>query len=225
MEIPPFAGLHDSLGKGTIPIIDHSSHIKEGEGIMIGKSAFGKLAKLLSCGVLAILLSGGTAFAAEFSADMVMKGPDGQGMSGKVFVKGQKIRQEMDQDGEKMITILRLDRKLSWVIMPDEKVYMEMKMRESAEDPSLVEKADPARIRRLGKETVNGFICEKIQVTEKGTVITQWLSEELGWPIKGEVKGPEGISTHEYKNIGKGGVSETLFEIPAGFQKMSVPGM
>jgi hypothetical protein len=162
------------------------------------------LAKLLSCGVLAILLSGGTAFAAEFSADMVMKGPDGQGMSGKVFVKGQKIRQEMDQDGEKMITILRLDRKLSWVIMPDEKVYMEMKMRESAED---------------------GFICEKIQVTEKGTVITQWLSEELGWPIKGEVKGPEGISTHEYKNIGKGGVSETLFEIPAGFQKMSVPGM
>lgn len=192
---------------------------------MIGKSAFGKFGKFLSCGVLAIFLAGGTAFAAEFSADMVMKGPDGQGMSGKVFVKGQKIRQEMDQDGEKMITILRPDRKLSWVIMPDEKVYMEMKMRESSEDPTLAEKADPAKVKRLGKETVNGFVCEKIQVTDKGTVVTQWLSTELGWPIKGEVKGPEGVSTHEYKNIKKGGVSEALFEIPAGFQKMSVPGM
>jgi hypothetical protein len=39
------------------------------------------------------------------------------------------------------------------------------------------------------------------------------------------VKGPGGVSTHEYKNIRKGGVSDALFEVPAGFQKMSVPGM
>lgn len=192
---------------------------------MMGKPAFGKLGKFLSCGVLAILLAGGTALAAEFSADMAMKGPDGQGMSGKVFVKGQKIRQEFDQDGEKMVTILRMDRKLTWILMVDEKAYMEMKMKESAEDPKLVEKADPAKVKRLGKETVNGFVCEKIQVTDKDVVITQWLSTELGWPIRGEVKGSEGVSTHEYKNINKGGVADALFEIPAGFQKMSVPGM
>ena len=192
---------------------------------MTRKPVFKQFGKILLTGILATLLAGGAAFAAEFSADMVMKGPDGQGMTGKVFVKGQKIRQEMDQDGEKMITILRPDRKLSWVIMPDEKVYMEMKMKESAEDPTLAEKADPAKVKRLGKETVNGFACDKIQVTEKDTVITQWLSTELGWPIRGEVKSPEGVSTHEYQNIRKGGVSDALFEIPSGFQKMTVPGM
>ncbi|MFA0887945.1 MAG: DUF4412 domain-containing protein [Synergistales bacterium] len=192
---------------------------------MIGQSSGRMFRRVLFAGTLALLLTGGSALAAEFSADMAMKAPDGSGMTGKVFVKGPKIRQEMTPDGEKMITILRLDKKLSWVLMPDEKVYMEMKMRESAEDPSLVEKTDPAKVRRLGKETVNGFVCEKIQVTEKSTVITQWLSEELGWPIKGEVKAPEGLSTHEYKNIKKGGVSDALFEIPSGYQKMSVPGM
>ena len=192
---------------------------------MIGKPGFKAFGKAFFAGMVAILLAGGVACAADFSADMVMKGPDGQAMSGKVFVKGQKIRQEMEQGGEKMVTILRLDKKLSWVVMTDQKVYMEMKMRESAEDPALVEKTDPAKVRRLGKETVNGFVCEKIQVTDKGTVITQWVAEELGWPIKGEAKTPEGLSTHEYKNIRKGGVSDTLFEIPQGFQKMAVPGM
>jgi len=224
MAIPPLAGLHDSPWKGTIPIIDHIRLIKEGEGIMIGKSVLGKLGKFLSYGVLAILLAGGTALAAEFSADMVSEG-GGQAMTGKVFVKGEKIRQEFDQDGEKMVTILRMDRKLTWILMVDEKAYMEMKMKATAEDPKLVEKADPAKVKRLGKETVNGFICEKIQVTEKDAIITQWFSEELGWPLKGEVKGKEGTFTHEYKNIRKGGVSEALFEVPAGFQKMSVPGM
>ena len=192
---------------------------------MIGKPGSGKLGRVLLSGMLAILLAGGSALAAEFSADMVMKAPDGGSLSGKVFVKGQGIRQELSQGGEKMVTILRMDRKLSWVLMVEEKVYMEMKMKESAEDHSLAEKTDPAKVRRLGRETVNGFDCEKIQVTENGTVITQWFSEELGWPIKGEVKGPGGVSTHEYKNIRKGGVSDALFEVPAGFQKMSVPGL
>lgn len=192
---------------------------------MTGQSFGRRLRRALFAGMLAIFLAAGAAQAAEFSADMVMKAPDGSGMTGKVFVKGQKIRQEMTQDGETVITILRLDRKLSWVLMPEEKAYMEMKMRESAEDPSLVEKADPTKVRRLGKETVNGFVCEKVQVTDKGTVVTQWLSTELGWPIKGEVKAPEGVSTHEYKNIRKGGVSDALFEVPSGYQKMSVPGM
>jgi len=192
---------------------------------MKGRFCVKAAGRILLTAALAIVLSAVAASAAEFSADMVMKGPDGQAMSGKVFVKGQKIRQEIQQDGERVITILRMDKKLSWVLMVDEKVYMEMKMQKSAEDPSLVEKTDPAKIRRLGKETVNGFVCEKIQVTEKDAVITQWISEELGWPIKGEAKTPEGVSSHEYKNIRKGNVPDDLFEVPKGFQKMTVPGM
>ncbi|NLI96680.1 MAG: DUF4412 domain-containing protein [Synergistaceae bacterium] len=192
---------------------------------MIGRFCVKRAGRILFVAALVLVLSAALAAAAEFSAEMVMKGPDGQAMNGKVFVKGQKIRQEMQQDGETVVTILRVDRRLSWILMVDEKAYLEMKMRESSEDPSLVEKTDPAKVRRLGKETVNGFLCEKVQVTDNGTVVTQWISEELAWPIKGEVKSPKGISSHEYRNIRKGGVSDSLFEIPPGFQKMAVPGM
>jgi len=192
---------------------------------MIGRFCVKRAGKILFAAALVLVLSAALAAAAEFSAEIVMKGPDGQAMNGKVFVKGQKIRQEMQQDGETVVTILRVDRRLSWILLVDEKVYMEMKMKESSEDPSLAEKSDPAKVRRLGKETVNGFVCEKVQVTDQGTVVTQWISEELAWPIKGEVKSPEGTSTHEYRNIRKGGVSDSLFEIPPGFQKMAVPGM
>ena len=192
---------------------------------MIGKRFTRKFLAGIFAALVSSLLLGGAALAAEFSADMVMKSPDGETMAGKVFVKAGKIRQEFDNDGEKMVTILRPDKKLSWVLMVEEKAYMEMKMKPSAEDPALVEKADPVKVKRLGNETVNGFVCEKIQVTEGSTVITQWLSKELGWPLKGEVKAPEGVSTHEYKNIRKGNVADSLFELPSGYQKMALPGM
>lgn len=192
---------------------------------MIGKRFTRKFLAGIFAALVSSLLLGGAALAAEFSADMVMKSPDGETMAGKVFVKAGKIRQEFDNDGEKMVTILRPDKKLSWVLMVEEKAYMEMKMKPSAEDPALVEKTDPVKVKRLGNETVNGFVCEKIQVTEGSTVITQWFSKELGWSLKGEVKGSEGVSTHEYKNIRKGNVADSLFELPGGYQKMALPGM
>ena len=192
---------------------------------MTGKPFAKPFLKGAFAALVSLLLFGGAALATEFSADMVMKSPDGETMAGKVFVKAGKIRQEFDNDGEKMVTILRPDKKLSWILMVEEKAYMEMKMKPSAEDPTLVEKADPVKVKRLGNETVNGFVCEKIQVTEGSTVITQWLSKELGWPLKGEVKTPEGVSTHEYRNIRKGNVADSLFELPSGYQKMVLPGM
>lgn len=184
----------------------------------------GSFKKFLAAVTLVLSLAT-LASAAEFSADMVTKG-GGQEMTGKVFVKGQKIRQEFGGSGaDAMISIVRMDRKVTWVLMPQEKTYMEMPMKESPEDPALIEKADPAKVKRLGKETVNGFVCEKIQVTEKDAVFTQWLSMELGWPIKGEGASPEGSTSFEYKNIRKGGVSDILFDVPAGYRKMAVPGM
>jgi len=192
---------------------------------MIGKRFASRFLAGIFAALVSSLLLGGAALAAEFSADMVMKAPDGETMNGKIFVKGGKMRQEIDNDGEKMVTILRPDKKLSWVLMVEEKAYMEMKMKPGADDPALAEKADPVKVKRLGNETVNGFVCEKIQVTEGQSVITQWLSKELGWPVKGEVKSPEGVSTHEYKNIRKGNVADSLFELPSGYQKMALPGM
>ena len=114
--------------------------------------------------------------------------------------------------------------------MPAEKIYMEMSSQESAahdpqSDPNI---KDKAQIKKLGKETVNGYVCDKYQYsyhdTSLGTV-TQWISKKLNYPIKTEVKSSSWYMLIEYKNIQKGNVKDSLFEVPGDYALMSVPGM
>ena len=78
--------------------------------------------------LLVISFSGVLAKAPEFSADIVITDAKGKTSQGKVYIKGnEKIRQETTADGETSVTILRLDKKLSWTLLPDNQ-YMEIKM-------------------------------------------------------------------------------------------------
>jgi hypothetical protein len=179
--------------------------------------------------VTVIFVLSGPSIAAEFSADLLLK-QGGETMTGKAYVKGDKTRQEFVQQGQKQITIMRPDKGVTWVLMPEEKIYMEMSSQEGAAydpqlDPNIKDKAE---IKLLGKETVNGYTCDKYQYsyhdTSLGTMI-QWVSKQLNIPIKTEYKSPSGYMLIEYKNIQKGNVQDSLFEVPGDYMLMSVPGM
>ena len=72
---------------------------------------------------LAVPVFQGIAHAAvEFSADMVIVPKGEEPMKGKIFVKGDKIRQETIEEDETQIMIIRPDKKLTWTITPDEKI-------------------------------------------------------------------------------------------------------
>lgn len=179
--------------------------------------------------VAVIFVLSSSSIAAEFSADLLLK-QGGETMTGKVYVKGDKTRQEFVQQGQKQITILRPDKGVTWVLMPAEKIYMEMSSQEGAAyDPQLDQNIrDKAEIKLLGKETVNGHVCDKYQYiyhdTSRGT-LTQWVSKQLNIPIKTEYKSPSGYMLTEYKNIQKRNVQDSLFEVPGDYMLMSVPGM
>ena len=85
-----------------------------------------------------------------------------------------------------------------------------------------------AQIKSLGKETVNGYVCEKYQYiyhdTSMGTV-TQWFSKKLNYAIKAEHKSSAGYMLTEYKNIKEGKVENSLFEVPGDYALMALPGM
>ena len=176
-----------------------------------------------------ILVLTGSSIAAEFSADLLLK-QAGETITGKVYVKGDKTRQEYVQRGEKQVMIFRFDKELMWVLMPSEKIYMEMSSQErAAYDPRLDQKiGDMAVQKNLGKETVNGYVCDKYQYSyndkSMGTV-TQWVAKKLNYPIKSEYKSPSGYMLTEYKNIKEGPVANSLFEIPGDYAEMSIPGM
>ena len=179
--------------------------------------------------IAVIFVFSGSSIAAEFSADLLLK-QDGKTTTGKVYVKGDKTRQEFVQQGQKQVTIMRADKGLTWLLMPAEKIYMEMLSQEGAAyNPQLDQNIkDKAEIKSLGKETVNGYVCDKYQYIYRDTsmgTLTQWISKKFNYPIKSEYKSSSGYMLTEYKNIQEGNVQDSLFEVPGNYMLMSVPGM
>ncbi|MBW2174325.1 MAG: DUF4412 domain-containing protein [Deltaproteobacteria bacterium] len=194
------------------------------------KKAFPDSKLFIALASLSFLVLLGSSQAAEFSADMVQTMPHGV-QKGKIFVKGNDFRQEMDMRGEKQITIFRQDKGVVWVLMPEAKMYMEMSSAAQAENLPQVDQQQieqMAEKKYLGKETVNGYACETYQYIyhdkSMGTM-THWFSKKLNFPIKMDMQGSSGNMTTEYKNISEKSPSNALFEIPAGYQKMGMPGM
>jgi len=123
------------------------------------------------------------------------------------------------------ITIVRQDLKKSWMIMPGQKTYMEVKM-----NPSVLprEKMKGELDRKLvGQEMIDGHPCKKYEISHnEGKSILrsyQWIATDINLPIKAAAL--DGSWSMEYKNIRIGPQADSQFELPAGYQQMTVPGM
>jgi outer membrane lipoprotein-sorting protein len=162
--------------------------------------------------------------AAEFSAEITMKGGDTPGTHGKVYIKGDKFRQEFDMGGVKHTSIMRGDKQLVWMVIPDQKVYMEMPLTPQAKAKMLKMPQDQAKMKLLGTETVNGYEADKYEVAGtrgQGSKEYVWVAKKLGMPLK--MTSADGSFSIEYHNIKEGGVPDSVFEVPAGYQKMAMP--
>ena len=171
----------------------------------------------------------GSGHAAEFSADMVQKSSMGNS-EGKVFVKGQNYRHEMTMGGQKQIMIFQKDKGVVWVLMPQLKMYMEMTAggQQDMSPPTPEEMEKMGDKKYLGEEKINGYKCKKYRYTPNDPSIstaTIWISNKLNFPIKTEMEGSSGPMSMEYKNIQEKKISDSLFNLPAGYQKMSMPAM
>ncbi len=173
--------------------------------------------------------SAGAANAAEFSADMIQKSSMGNS-EGKVFVKAEKFRQEMTMGGQKQIMIFQKEKGIVWVLMPQLKMYMEMTAggQQDMSPPTPEEMEKMGDKKYLGEEKVNGYKCKKYRYTPNDPSVgpaTMWISKKLNFPIKTEMEGSSGPMSMEYKNIQEKEIPDSLFKIPAGYKKMSMPSM
>ena len=168
--------------------------------------------------------------AAELSADLIRSsGADEE--TSKVFIKGKLRREEIMEDGElSVVNITRIDKGMSWNLMPEDKMYMEIPLDSmnagAMEDIEGLESR--AKMKVLGKETVNDYACEKRHYDDQaqGLVIV-WYSSKLDYPVKIQMKafGGEEEMTLEYRNIKTGKIADSMFEIPKGYKKFSISGM
>lgn len=170
------------------------------------------------------LFISGTALAIEFSADTVTT--TGQHtMSGKIFFSDDKFRMDINAP-QTMTMITRQDKKVIWNIMHDQKMYMEMPIRE--ENKPRVNKEFEGEIERklLGKETIDGHPTEKYLITYKVENSTQqvyqWWATDINFPVKTEAV--NGEWKQEYRNLKMGKQPDSLFEVPSGYKKFDMPG-
>jgi hypothetical protein len=152
---------------------------------------------------------------AQFSADMVRHGPDGQSTAGKMFVGDRRTRMEMTQKGHEIVRISDEKRGMEWVLFPADKTYLE---RGGAAGTPAAPTPPPAApsaetdpctgitgltCRRVGTEDVNGRPAVKweMSATQQGQTLTgmQWIDVERGLPLKYQM--PNG-QTMELKLVG-----------------------
>jgi len=166
----------------------------------------------------------GTALALDFSADTVTTTGQHK-VSGKIYYTDDKFRTDI-KSPQDMTMIARQDKKVVWNIMHDQKMYMEMPIRE--ENKPRVNKEFEGEIERklIGKETIDGHPTEKYLITYKvrdnSNQVYQWIATDINFPIKTE--DVDGNFTQEYKNIEMGKQDDSLFEVPSGYKKFDVPG-
>jgi len=172
-----------------------------------------------------LLLAASLVQAAEFTATMVTKA-GGVEIPGKIYVKENKVRNEVQAGGQTSIHILRPDKKVVWIIMPQQKAYVEMPITHTAQQKMLPLTEDQkAKMKKVGTETINGYACDKYETTMshqgKPMQVFTWVATDLGVPIK--IVSEDGSFSMEYKDIKPGQVADSLFDVPQDYKKMQLP--
>lgn len=173
--------------------------------------------------LLFLFLFSGVAFALEFSADTITTMKDMK-TKGKMYFKPDMFRADM-QSPMQMIVITRIDKKVIWSIIPEEKMYMEMPF-DPKKKPMVDEKIEGEVERKyLGDETIDGHPTKKylvaLKINSQTEKIYQWWATDIKLAIK--TAAVDGSWVHEFKNVKMGPQPGSLFELPAGYKKMEMP--
>lgn len=196
----------------------------------------------ISC-VLALGLSATFVLAqAEFSADIVDLQKPGTPALAKIYFAKDKFRVEPQNSSQRGAgaVIVNFATQTSTVLMAQQHMYMEMPAQAQGQrmsyasaffrtgdvenacgDWQKAERNQGGSCHKVGNETVNGRSTVKYEATNaNGEVSHFWLDPKLRFPVKWQGKNSEG----ELRNIQEGAQPAALFEVPAGFTKMAMPG-
>jgi hypothetical protein len=122
-----------------------------------------------------------------------------------------------------MNSVIRPDKKLIYLIYPDQKSYFTMPM--PAEESGAASKPPTMQKTPLEKETLDGHECQKNNVVvmdEKGQTLaaTTWNARDLkDFPVQIQTKEKEGTSIVKFKDIKFIKTDPKDFDPPAGYSR------
>ena len=175
--------------------------------------------KFLFCCILFGMSTG--AFAQEvqldqYSADQVTIYSERNRQTSKVYLEKGKMRSEMDMGPARVVTIVRLDEKIVYVMLPIQKIFVEKPL--VANDGLLLRLADKDTPRELvGSETVKDRTYDKYKMTANGGVFYLWVDKSTQAPV--QIVSADNRTRIE--NIQIGPQSADLFKPPPDYQKFT----
>ncbi len=171
---------------------------------------------------LALCLPAG---AAEFSADLHISMGQ-RTMKGKIFVKGPKQRLEIPSPRGKVVTLVDLEARKSWILMPAAKMYMETPLHSSEGVYEAVKgiKALPPGAKKVASGKKSGYFCDVYELkNKKGNNVKLWMARGLDYPVFSITDDPEqGQVVSLLKNIKEAKQPDSLFRVPAGYRPMNM---
>ncbi len=184
----------------------------------------------------------------QYSYQMVTNFKDGRSGTMMLYVDGDKRRVDTQVGARAMILIYRGDQGKSYVIMPEQKSYLEAPLNpqllQRFKNPLEMIKQRGGSFQKTGAEEVNGEMCDKYawSYTHPSSGVgehpvipklpspsesrvapisgTTWLSQRTHLPVKSQTDN----FTMETKDVKLGPPDASLFEPPADYKKVSGPG-
>ncbi len=149
----------------------------------------------------------------------------------KLFTKGKKLRMEIELRGRRSIAISRGDKNppVFWTLMPDEKMYMETTDQGGISGHLSNEMKKGYEKVFLTKEYVAGIMTNKFKLAWKdqdGQRRTgmAWEAIDLNnAPVRQEFFNKDEHVLIQLANVKVKDLDPSLFEIPEGYKKISVP--
>ena len=174
---------------------------------------------------------------------------NGESHTMQYYVKGSKLRFDANEQGHEGQIIMDPAAKQFMIVMPQQKMYMVMPIPDmkdkKMESESMDNKADFVKTGET--KDILGYTAEKWTYKDGDDKGEAWMTKDIGgfqlfnnpmqdekpqWQKDLETEGyfpllvyENGDKVFEVTNIDKQSLDESMFEPPAGFQKMDMPMM
>ena len=172
----------------------------------------------------------------------------GESHTMQYFVKGNKIRFDANEQGQQGQIIMDPAAKQFMIVMPQQKMYMVMPIPDMKDKNNSSDNAEKADFVKTGEtKDILGYSAEKWTYKNGDDKGEAWMTKEIGgfqmfdnpmqqnqpqWQKDLQAEGyfpllvyENGDKVFEVTNIDKKSLDATMFEPPAGFQKMDMPNM
>ncbi len=187
---------------------------------------------LFACGLAATAWPAGmTQPRVEYSADQAISG-EGQTFQSKIYHARDKQRMEMSAGGSTQIFITRVDKKVSWILMPEQKMYTEFSLGQAPQNAPKDPRECAMETTKAGTETVNGHSTTRYAIKAAcpdGSSYSgsMWTTKDyIPVKIDATMEGKSGAGRRvvvELRNLKIGKQDPALFEVPQGYSKFTIP--